>query len=531
MSVVLDGRGLTLENLVRVARGGEDVSLAGEARERIRRSNKIIDDAIASGEAVYGVNTGFGKLKSHRIPVGELADLQRNLVRSHAAGVGASLDTDIVRAIGLLRTESLAIGVSGVREEVVDLLIGLLNHGVHPVVPSQGSVGASGDLAPLAHYALVLFGEGEAEVAGERLSGAEALRRAGLAPITLGPKEGLALINGTQQSTATLALALEDIGHLFDAALAAAAMSLEALLGSVHPMSESIAAVRRHPGHAWVAARLRQLLGGSEIIASHLRCDRVQDPYSLRCLPQVLGAAADAMGFAFQTVERELASATDNPLVFADLDSSLPWNERVISAGNFHAQPISVAADVATVALASVTSIAERRIDLLMDESRSGLPAFLTREAGVHSGMMLLQYTAASLVSENRTLAHPASVDSIPTSAGMEDHVSMAPWAARKFQRSIENARAVVAIELLTAAQALEFRMPLRAGRGSAAIHEAIRRRVRVWQEDRSSAADIENLTAWIASGDLRRVLCEALDDWPHLGASAGSSLVEGERT
>jgi histidine ammonia-lyase len=514
MSVVLRGRGLGIEEVLRVARGHEAVSLAEESRTRMRDSQRVIQQALDSDEPVYGINTGFGKLKNHNIEGKELIALQHNLLRSHAVGAGAPLPRDVVRAIGLLRAESLAVGVSGVREEVVDGLLAMLNAGVHPVVPEQGSVGASGDLAPLAHFALVLVGEGEAEVDGEILPGADALARRNLVPLVLGPKEGLGLINGTQLSTAVLSLALADAERLCTAAVAAAAMTLEAVMGSGIPMGERVAGVRRHPGHAWVAARMRELVIGSEIMDSHAGCDRLQDPYSLRCIPQVMGTAIEGFAFARGLVETELSSATDNPLVFSDTEPDAPWRARVVSAGNFHGQPIALAADVACIALSALTNIAERRLDLLMDPARSGLPAFLTRRAGLHSGLMLVQYTAAALASENKTLAHPASVDSIPTSAGMEDHVSMAPWAARKFARSVENARNVVAGELLAAAQALDLLRPLTSGRGTSAVHAAVRKLVAPVDEDRPLASDLKRLADWIYEDGPRRVLSETLGGW-----------------
>jgi histidine ammonia-lyase len=517
MSVVLKGTGLTLDQVVRVARGREKVSLAEEARNEMRRSREVIQAAIDSNEPVYGINTGFGKLKDHRIQGSELEQLQYNLLRSHAAGVGEPAPIEVVRAMGLLRAESLAVGVSGVREEVVDALLALLNGGVHPIVPEQGSVGASGDLAPLAHYALVLIGEGEAEVDGHRLGGREALAKKNLEPLVLGPKEGLGLINGTQLSTSILALALADTEELCTASVGAAAMTLEAAMGSGLPMSQRVESVRRHPGHAWVAAALRKLIRGSEIMAAHASCDRLQDPYSLRCIPQVMGAAIDGIRYARGVVLTELASATDNPLVFPDSEPDAAWRERVISAGNFHGQPVSLAADVACIALSAITSIAERRLDLLMDSSRSTLPPFLTEGAGLHSGMMLTQFTAAALTSENKTLAHPASVDTIPTSAAMEDHVSMAPWAARKFARSVTNTRRVVACEYLAAAQALDLRRPLTPGRGVVALHAEIRAMVAKLEEDRPLAPDIDLLTAWIAGGGPRRVLEKSLGSWHSL--------------
>lgn len=527
MAVRLTGRGLSLDELVRVARGREPVEIDPAVAQRMRASRAVVEEALASGVAVYGVNTGFGELKNRRVGAGDLEALQRNLLRSHAAGVGEALPVEEVRAMGLLRAESLAAGVSGVREEVVRALVDLLNREVHPIVPEQGSVGASGDLAPLAHYALVLIGEGEAEYRGERLPGAEALSRAGLAPLGLGPKEGLGLINGTQQSTAILALALADAEILLEAAVGAAAMSLEALLGSVASMHERVSRARPHPGQAWVAGRVRSLTRDSELMRSHAECDRIQDPYSLRCLPQVLGSALEALEFAVRVVERELAAATDNPLVFADAEPAEPWHLRVVSAGNFHGQPLAVAADVASLGLATLASIAERRLYLMADEARSGLPPFLARDPGLHSGLMLVQYTAAALVSENKTLSHPASVDSIPTSAGMEDHVSMAPWAARKCRRILDNARRVVAAEYLAATQALDLRRPLAPGRGTAVLVAAVRERVATLEADRPPAPDLERLAAWIAGDGPRKALAQAGEagepPWrPSRGAEGG---------
>ena len=493
--IELDGKSLTLGGLDLIARRGEKISLARRARPGLLASRAVIERALASGEAVYGVNTGFGELKNRRVDAPDLARLQQNLLRSHAAGVGPALDTPDVRALGVLRANSLALGVSGVRVELVEALCALMNRAVHPVVPSQGSVGASGDLAPLAHFALVLLGEGHAEFEGNIYPGAEALAKAGLTPVTLEPKEGLALINGTQLSTGVLGLTLAGAEWLVRSALGAAALSLEALLGSVRAFDPRVMAVRPHPGQGAVAAALTALTGGSSIVASHADCDRIQDPYSLRCLPQVLGASVDALAAARAVVAREMNSATDNPLVFAEGD-------QVISAGNFHAQYVGFAADQTAVALAEVASIAERRIDLLSDEKRSnGLPAFLTRHPGLHSGLMLVQYTAAALVSENKTLCFPASVDSIPTSAGQEDHVSMAPIAARKARAVLENSARVVACELLCGAQALEFRRPMTPGAGTARVLEAVRALVPGVAEDRPLGEDLERLAAAVLAG------------------------------
>jgi histidine ammonia-lyase len=493
--IELDGQSLSLEALDRVAFAGEEVTLARSVERRMTGSRGVIERALAAGKPVYGVNTGFGELKNRHIGEADLARLQLNLLRSHAAGVGPALSAPEVRALGVLRANSLAVGVSGVRVELVQRVLGLINHGVHPVVPEQGSVGASGDLAPLAHFALVLVGEGRASFKDQVTSGAECLAQAGLAPIALAPKEGLALINGTQLSTAVLALVLAQSGRLLRAALGANALSLEAYLGSIHAFDARAMAVRPHPGQARVARALIALTTGSEIVASHADCDRIQDPYSLRCAPQVLGATLDALAYARGVVEREMNAATDNPLVFEDGDD-------VISSGNFHAQPIGLVADHVAAALAEVGSIAERRLDLLSDDKRSnGLPAFLTPNAGLHSGLMLVQYTAAALVSENKTLCFPATVDSIPTSAGQEDHVSMAPIAARKARAVLRNVARIVACELVAGAQAIEFRAPLKPGRGTTAVLEAVRARVPRVTDDRPLGDAIESLADAVLQG------------------------------
>jgi len=505
--IELDGRGLTLDLLDRVATGGEPVRLAASVPAELARSRGVIDRALAAGAPVYGVNTGFGELKNRHIGESDLARLQLNLLRSHAAGVGRPLGAAEVRALGLLRANSLAVGVSGVRLELVERVLQLLNHRVHPVVPEQGSVGASGDLAPLAHFALVLVGEGRAEFEGHIYSGSESLARAGLAPIVLTPKEGLALINGTQLSTAILALTLIRAGRVVRAALGANALSLEGLLGSIRAFDPRAMAVRPHPGQGRVARALIALTDGSGIVASHADCDRIQDPYSLRCAPQVVGASLDALAYATAVVVREMNSATDNPLVFHDGDD-------IISSGNFHAQPIGLVADHVAAALSEVGAIAERRLDLLTDAKRSnGLPAFLTPNPGLNSGLMLVQYTAAALASENKTLCFPATVDSIPTSAGQEDHVSMAPTAARKARAVLENLARIVACELIAGAQAVEFRAPLAPGRGTQSVLAAVRARVPRVTDDRPLGDAIEALACDVLAG--------ALDDAirPHLGA------------
>lgn len=505
--ILIDGRTLTLEGLEREARTvPAGATLAPAAAARMRQSRAVVERALAAGAPVYGVNTGFGELKSRRVDDADLARLQLNLLRSHAAGVGPALPDDVVRALGLLRANSLAVGVSGVRPELVVHLLAMLERGVVPVVPAQGSVGASGDLAPLAHFALVLVGEGRASLAGDVKSGAEALAAVGLQPFVLAPKEGLALINGTQLSTAVLALTLVDAGRLLRAALGACALSLEALLGSTRAYDARVMAVRPHPGAQAVARALCALVQGSGLMLSHADCNRIQDPYSLRCAPQVLGASADALAYARAIVERELNAATDNPLVFAGaLNDRDAEGDDVISAGNFHAQPIGMAADHVAAALAEIGSIAERRVDLLTDEKRSGgLPAFLTDQPGLHSGLMIVQYAAAALVSENKTLCFPASVDSIPTSAGIEDHVSMAPIAARKARAVLDNAARVVACEMVAGAQALEFRAAAagaRPGAGSDAMLAAVRERVPRVLEDRPLGDALERLAMDVLSG------------------------------
>jgi histidine ammonia-lyase len=498
-AVLLDGRSLTLEKVLRVARGGASAVLSPGARRAIARSRAVVERALASDEPTYGVNTGFGAMARVAIPAREREALQLNLLRSHAAGVGPPLAADQVRAIILLRANSLAGGLSGVRLPVVEQLLALLARDVVPVVPAQGSVGASGDLAPLAHLALVLVGEGEAWVAGERLSGAEALHRARLRPLRLAPKDGLALVNGTQIMTAIGLLALGDAMAVLGAAEVAAAMSVEALLGSHTPFDLRLARARPHPGHLRVARRLRKLLRPSAINRSHRNCGRVQDPYSLRCVPQVLGATWDAIEHVGRVLAIEMNSVTDNPLCFPD-------SEAILSGGNFHGQPVAQVLDYLAIAIADAGSMSERRTFKLLDASRSELPPFLTRRPGTHSGLMVAQYTAAALVAENKVLCHPASVDSIPTCADTEDHVSMGPIAARKAAAVVANVARVVAIELIAAAQALEFRRPLTSGPGVERAHAHLRSRVPPVDRDRSLAAEIEAVAGQVLGGDYARI-------------------------
>ena len=488
---LLLGRPLSLLDLEAVARDHRPVALCPEARERVNASRRAIDAIAAAGDeapAVYGINTGFGALAETRIHERDVRALQRNLVRSHACGVGPDLAEAEVRGMMVLRAQVIALGFSGVRAEVIDALMGMINAGVHPRIPAQGSVGASGDLAPLAHLALVLIGEGEATFAGERMSGAAALSRAGLSPIELAAKEGLALINGTQYMTALGALALVDAANLAIVADIAGAMSLEALKGSKNPFDARIMTVRAHPGQAVCAANLRALLRESQIMESHASCSKVQDPYSLRCMPQVHGATRDALAWATEVVGREINSVTDNPTVFLREDGGAD----LISGGNFHGQPVALAMDLAAIAVAELANISERRVEQLVNPMlSSGLTPFLAKDSGLHSGFMIAQVASASLVSENKVLCHPSSVDSIPSSAGREDHVSMGSIGARKLGQVIANVRASLAIELITAAAGVDQRRPLQASAGVVAALVAVRAVVAEMVEDRPLYLDI----------------------------------------
>jgi histidine ammonia-lyase len=477
------------------------VSLASSCRAGIRASAELVQRA-AEGEApVYGVNTGFGKLATTRIAKDDLAVLQLKLLRSHAVGVGEPLDERVVRLVLLLKAASLARGYSGVRMEVIDALIAMHNLGLTPVIPCQGSVGASGDLAPLAHLSLPLIGEGEIFLHGERMPAAQALERAGMKPITLSAKEGLALINGTQVSTALAIDALLAADRLFEAAAIAGAITLDAARGSDGPFDPRIHAVRGQPGQIDCAAAYRALMAGSEIRKSHLdNDDRVQDPYCLRCQPQVMGACLDQMRYAAQVLVREANAVTDNPLVFAN-------EGQMLSGGNFHAEPVALAADALAVAIAEIGAIAERRIAMLVDTVVSRLPPFLTPEPGLNSGFMIVHVTAAALASENKSLAHPASVDSLPTSANQEDHVSMATFAARRLQPMLKNTAHIVAIELLAAAQGIEFLRPLRSAPGLEGVLRLIRSVSPAMMEDRSLARDIEAVHHLVAAGDIGRAI------------------------
>ncbi len=493
-ALTLDGASLDFEGLESVARAGRHVRLSEPARRAVQASRRVVDDAVARGDVVYGVTTGFGSFADVRIPLDHLRELQRNLLRSHAAGVGEPLGEAETRALMLLRANVLARGYSGLRLSTLEMLVEMLNRRLHPLVPSQGSVGASGDLAPLAHLALPLIGEGECYFGGRRLPGGEALRAAGLEPIALEPKEGLALINGTQLMTAVGALAVARALRLVRAADVIGALTLDALLGTDVAFDPRIHAARPHPGQQSSARNLRRLLAGSALRESHRHCGRVQDAYSLRCMPQVHGTVRDALDYAARAHGVEMNAATDNPMVFADTGE-------ILSGGNFHGQPVALACDMVAIAAAQLAAISERRTERLVNPALSGLPAFLAREGGLHSGLMMAQVTAAALVAETRALAHPASVDSIPTSANKEDHVSMGPTAAWKSSRAVANLERVLAIELLAACEAVEFHRPVRSSAALEAVVALVRARVPDHGQDRVLGPEIETLAERVASG------------------------------
>jgi histidine ammonia-lyase len=500
----LDGRELSLEAIEDIAVRGARVSISADARERVAAARASVERQFALGAIIYGVTTGFGRMANVMIDRDDTALLQLNLVRSHASGTGSLLPVAQVRAAGVLRASSLAAGHSGIKTETLDLLCELLNRGVTPVVPCQGSVGASGDLAPLAHMTLTLIGEGEALYDGERLPSAEALRRAGLAPIVLAAKEGLSLVNGTEVMTGIAALCVVRAERLIAAADVIGAMSLEAFLGTDRVFDPRINALRPHPGQAHVADALRALLDGSEIMLSHRDCGRVQDPYSFRCIPVVHGAVRDAARHARQVVEIESISVTDNPLVF-------PEDDEFLTGGNFHGQPVALVSDFLKIAMVELGSISERRLYLLLNAEERGLPLFLARRPGLESGLMLAQYTAAALVSESKGLAFPNSVDSIPTSAGQEDHVSMGTTAARNLSTVLDNVEGALACELLGALAALDFRKPMRAGTGTGAAYAAARASIAELVTDRSPAPDIALARTLIRSGALSEAAANAV--------------------
>jgi histidine ammonia-lyase len=502
--ISIDGDSLTIEDVIAVARNGAKVALEERAKERVRESRRVLEKLFQENQVIYGVNTGFGQLSNIRIPVEETRQLQSNLIRSHSAGVGKPLDTETVRAMMLLRTNTLAKGYSGVRLVTLETLLAMINAGVHPLIPSKGSVGASGDLAPLSHMILVLTGEGKAEYHGKMLNGGQAMEKAGINPVRLDFKEGIALNNGTQLMTGIAALAVHDSETLIKSSEIAVALSLEAMLGISDAFDEKLHKVRPHEGQSVTSANVRGLIGGSQLVQTGKQAveklQRPHDPYCLRCAPQVLGAARDGLAYVKKVVEIEINSATDNPLVF-------PKEQECLSGGNFHGQPVSLAMDVLSMALTMVGNISERRTARLIDATLSnGLPAFLVppeAKAGLNNGLMTAQCTAAALASENKILAHPACVDSIPTSANFEDFVSMGATAAHKATQILENTQYIVAVELLCAAQAIEFRGSRRLGKGTGGAYTAIRRVVPMLREDRPLSGKIEQIRQIIKNENL----------------------------
>jgi len=501
--VKLDPENISLDQL-RDLWTGAKASLDYASIKRIEESAAAVERIVSGGETVYGVNTGFGLLANTRIPDGRLAELQTNLILSHSAGLGDPLPRHVTRLMIILKLLGLGRGHSGVRTIVIDALQRLLDADAMPLIPSQGSVGASGDLAPLAHLIAALMGYGRIDVAGEMVPAREALDRIGLEQLVLGPKEGLALINGTQASTALALDALFLSERIFSAAIAAGSLSVDALKGSSRPFDSRISQLRGQPGQIRVAAAIHGLLEGSEILVSHVKCDRVQDPYSFRCQPQVMGAALDLLENAARTLTIEAGAVTDNPIVFADEDNA-------ISGGNFHAQPVAFAADTIAMALCEAGSISERRVSVLVDPKMSGLPAFLAEDSGVNSGLMIPQVTAAALVSENKSLAFPVSVDSIPTSAGQEDHVSMAPIAARKAVQIARNAAGVIAVELMAAAEGIDYHAPLRTSPKLQEIHSAVRARSPHFTADRYWADEMGALQSAVLNGEIAEGLVRLL--------------------
>ena len=486
---------VTLAELRRIHAGGVTLQLDSSALAGMQAAQSVVQRIVDEDQVVYGINTGFGKLASTKIAHDRLAELQRNLVLSHSVGTGDALPDGVVRLILATKAVSLARGHSGIRPAIVDALLALANANVLPVIPAKGSVGASGDLAPLAHLSCVLIGEGQAKVDGKVVSGAEAMRSVGLTPFVLGPKEGLALLNGTQVSTALALAGLFGAENLLAAGLVAGCLSLEAIKGSVKPFDARIHEARGQLGQIAVAAAVRGLLEGSEIDPSHPNCGRVQDPYSIRCVPQVMGACLDNLQHAARVLRIESNAASDNPLVFADTGE-------VISGGNFHAEPVAFAADIIALAVAEIGAISERRMALLLDTGLSGLPAFLIRDSGVNSGFMIAQVTAAALAAENQCLANPSSVTSLPTSANQEDHVSMATYGARRLADMVNNAAVVVGVEAMAAAQGMEFDRSLKSSPLIEAQFAAIRQRVAFLEQDRYLAPDIDAMREWALQAD-----------------------------
>ncbi len=509
-SIILTPGGLSLDALRRIYFDAAPLTVPDDARARMADSRALVERIAAGDDAVYGINTGFGKLAQKRIAAEDLDQLQRNLILSHATGVGPALDDGVVRLVLASKIASLAVGASGVRPELVEALLTLYHRGALPVIPSKGSVGASGDLAPLAHMTGVLLGIGEIRLGGEVMPALDGLRAIGLATVGLKAKEGLALINGTQVSTALALAGLFEIERCFKAAILSGALSVEAVKGSHKPFDPRISALRGQPGQIAVAGLFRDLLGGSPLNASHQgeTCERVQDPYSLRCQPQVMGAILDQMRMAGRTLRIEANGVTDNPLVLTDTGE-------VLSGGNFHAEPVAMAADQLAIAASEIGALAERRIAMLIDASISGLPPFLVAEPGLNSGFMIAHVTAAALASENKTLAHPASVDSLPTSANQEDHVSMATFAARRLRDIAGNVAEIVGIELLAAAQGLEFHRPLRSSATVEQAMERIRARVPRYEVDRYFAPDLVAIGTLVRGGGFDDMVTVALDEAP----------------
>jgi histidine ammonia-lyase len=495
-TIALDGEHLSLEDVLEVAEGRAEVRIAPSVSGKVKQSRDFIERALDQGEKIYGVTTGFGMLSDQLIDRSQIEDLQRNLIRSHSVGVGPFFDEVTTRAITLLRANVIAMGYSGVRMEVLKRLVEMINKRVHPLVPEQGSVGASGDLAPLAHLASVLVGEGEAIFHGKVMPGEKAMERARIPILTLKAKEGLALVNGTQVMTAVGLLALLRAERLCKIADIVGACTLDALKGTLSAFDLDIQRVRPFPGQRAVAKNFQKLGQKSEIAKSHKFCSKIQDAYSLRCIPQVHGAVRDALAYVRRTLEIEVNSATDNPLIFAE-------KRKILNCGNFHGEPVAFAADLLGIAVSELGGISERRIEKLINPALSGLPAFLTSEGGLHSGLMMVQVSAAALASENKILAHPASVDSIPTSADKEDHVSMGTIAARKGRDIVNNVEQILAMELLCAIQGLEFLLPLKPGIGIQEAYHAIRKRVPPIKGDRRFSDDIKKIDLMIKSGEL----------------------------
>lgn len=496
---------ILLPDYERITQRLVDLELSPDTRNRVEKRRKELMSRLKTGEVIYGVNTGFGRLKDTRIPSDKLRELQVNLIRSHAVGTGAPLPQEIIRGVLALRSHALAFGYSGVRAEVIDQLLAFIKADIIPFVPEQGSVGASGDLAPLAHIALCLMGEGECLDGAVRVKTTEVMARHHLSPLQLEAREGLALINGTQASTAVLADAVLKASWILSLSCASLALSLDVLQASIHPTDPEINDLRPHPGQRWVSQRVRTLLEGSEILPSHATCGRIQDAYSLRCAPQVHGAAYEALTFARNIVEIEMNSVTDNPIILE--------GGKVLHNGNFHGAPIALAADMLATALTSLSAISERRLFRLTSPELSGLPPFLAQDPGLNSGYMILHVLAASLVNENKTLSHPASVDTIPTSDNQEDHVSMSMWAARKARTVADNTLKVIACEILAAAQGLEFHRPKRSGSRIESLISEIRKILPFRERDCVLAVDLENLLEWLKSPTTRKWFDEFIVD------------------